>query len=169
MVVEILQITAEQARRQLFVALELAHNLLSPSSRLARQKTRELAVSLVRARSGQIPSKLSLSKNIENGPRSLRNCQFCSTELSSGEFWKNDSSPDARCSLIEVQSADLKRWMVRGFFLFCLARMLALTMTRSSWSLMPGPVVQLVISLGRDENTKSRMFFFPSGFQVQLI
>ena len=71
MVVEILQFSAEQARTQPFVALELARNLLSPSSRLARQKTGELAVSLVRARSGQIPSKLSLSKDIENGPRYL--------------------------------------------------------------------------------------------------
>ena len=34
MIVEMLQITAEQARMQLFVALELAHNLLSLSSRL---------------------------------------------------------------------------------------------------------------------------------------
>ena len=68
MVVEILQITTEQARRQLSVALEFARNLLSPSSRLAKQQTGELAVSLMRARSGQIPSKLSLSKDIENRP-----------------------------------------------------------------------------------------------------
>ena len=33
MIVEMLQITAERARRQLFVALELARNLLNPSSR----------------------------------------------------------------------------------------------------------------------------------------
>ena len=68
-----LQITAEQKRRKLFVALKLACNLLSPRLHLwhtwQRQKTSELAVSLVRARSGQIPHKLSLSKDIENGPR----------------------------------------------------------------------------------------------------
>ena len=45
-VVEIQQITAEQAPRQLFVALELARNLLSQSLHLARQKR----VNLVRAR-----------------------------------------------------------------------------------------------------------------------
>ena len=66
MLVEMLQITAEQVRRQLFVALELARNFLSPSSSLrhALQDRKR-----VRARSGQIQSKLNLSKNIENGPR----------------------------------------------------------------------------------------------------
>ena len=75
MVVEMLQITAEQAQRQLFVALELARKFaqsqLTSTARFARQKTGELPMSLVRARSGQIPCKLSPSKDIENGPWDL--------------------------------------------------------------------------------------------------
>ena len=38
------------------------------TARFAKRKTDELAVSLVRTRSAQIPSKLGLSKDMENGP-----------------------------------------------------------------------------------------------------
>ena len=41
---------------------------LMSTARFAKRKTDELAVSLVRTRSAQIPSKLGLSKDIENGP-----------------------------------------------------------------------------------------------------
>ena len=56
------------SKRECPLGLEFAPNLLSPSSRhgtLCKTETAELAVSLVRARSGQIPSKLSLNKDIE--------------------------------------------------------------------------------------------------------
>ena len=47
---------------------QLAPFKLTSAACFARQKTGELAVSLVRARGGQILSKLSLSKDLENGP-----------------------------------------------------------------------------------------------------
>ena len=42
---------------------------LTSTTRFAKQKTSERAVSLIQAKSEQIPSKLSLGKAIENGPR----------------------------------------------------------------------------------------------------
>ena len=54
---------------------QFAQSTLTSAVCLARQKAGELAVSLVRAKSGQIPSKLSLSKDIENGPWP----QWCNT------------------------------------------------------------------------------------------
>ena len=59
-----------RTKAALCFALELARNLLTSAARFSRQKTGELTVSLLRARSGQISSKLNLSKDIENGPRS---------------------------------------------------------------------------------------------------
>ena len=47
---------------------QFVQSKLKSMVRLARQKTGELDVSLVWARSKQIPGKLSLSKGIENGP-----------------------------------------------------------------------------------------------------
>ena len=48
---------------------QFTQSKLTSTARFARQKTGELTVSLVWARSWQIPSKLSLSKDIENGSR----------------------------------------------------------------------------------------------------
>ena len=50
---------------------QFASSKLTTTASLARQNTGELAVSSVRARSGQIQSKLSLSKDIENEPRCI--------------------------------------------------------------------------------------------------
>ena len=47
---------------------QFVQSKLTSTAHFAKQKMGELAVSLVRARSNQIPSKLSLSEDIENGP-----------------------------------------------------------------------------------------------------
>ena len=94
---------------------------------------------------------------------SLKKFQFLSTKFASGLFWKNVSSAVFKNRFTDSQSAFLNKWMILGFFLFCLARMFALSRRIWLWSLIPGPVVQLVTSSGQEENASSRMLFFLVG------